>query len=166
MDMRVAKRIEAIASVGAAAILAVAVAFAASQLTASVVTGVAGAAAAFFVTGRILRSVAPNPNDLPLAEFEPAGLIFEELDELVLTDADRIDHAPPAGDDDVLLLDDVLAGTGHGSRVVRLFDASKMPSPGQLKDRIDRHLSRSRDGGPDASGALHDALAELRRSLK
>jgi hypothetical protein len=43
-----------------------------------------------------------------------------------------------------------------------------MPTPGQLKSRIDRHRSQAAApaGAPDASQALSDALAELRRSLR
>jgi hypothetical protein len=42
-----------------------------------------------------------------------------------------------------------------------------MPTPGQLKSRIDRHLQQETSGSRshDASQALHEALAELRRSL-
>jgi hypothetical protein len=40
-----------------------------------------------------------------------------------------------------------------------------MPTPAQLKDRIDRHLDET-DEPPDASQALFEALAELRRSLR
>jgi hypothetical protein len=49
-----------------------------------------------------------------------------------------------------LLLDDALADAGPDSRVVRLFDRTAMPA--------------SPDG--DASQALYDALAKLRRSLR
>lgn len=49
-----------------------------------------------------------------------------------------------------LLLDDALADAGPDSRVVRLFDRTAMPAS---PDR-------------DASQALHDALAKLRRSLR
>jgi len=43
-----------------------------------------------------------------------------------------------------------------------------MPTPGQLQSRIDRHLASSASPGtpPDASKELHDALAELRRTLR
>ena len=52
--------------------------------------------------------------------------------------------------------------------LVRLFDRKAMPTPGQLKTRIDDHLQH---GTPapvqsDAAQALSDALAELRRSLR
>jgi hypothetical protein len=65
------------------------------------------------------------------------------------------------------VLDDILAELGPESRVVRLFDAGQMPTPGQLNARIERHLGEesASTAPPDASQALYDALAELRRSL-
>ena len=88
------------------------------------------------------------------------------MDELLLTDADRLDETLVGGDE--LVLDDVLASLGEGSRVVRLFDPSAMPTPGELKARIDRHLDGPDDPllSPDASKALHEALSELRRTLR
>jgi hypothetical protein len=164
MEARVAERIEGIATLGAAVMFAVAVAYAISRLTASVATIGAAAATALFVVLQILRSIEPAERELPLACFEPAELVIEDLNELILTGADRLDQAPPCDVDDVLVLEDVLTELGDDSRVVRLFDASAMPTPGQLKARIDRHLDQV--AHPYASAALHDALAELRRSLK
>lgn len=80
--------------------------------------------------------------------------------ELVLTDADRLPVAEP------LELDDVLAELGPDSRVVRLFDPAKMPTPGQLNSRIEAYQARSTPAYPDASQQLSEALAELRRSLR
>ena len=102
-------------------------------------------------------------------------------EELILTDADRLaaarsDNPAPAMDE--LVLDDIVAEPEPDSRVVRLFDRQAMPSPGQLRQQIDRHLAVSdlpEKGGPeetgpeetgDASQALSDALSELRRSLR
>lgn len=70
----------------------------------------------------------------------------------------------------ILLLDDVLARPEAGSRVVRLFDPARIPTPGELKSRIDRHLGQGERPVPqpqpqDDSQALYDALADLRRSL-
>lgn len=85
--------------------------------------------------------------------------------ELILTDADRLQ---PSSTTEPLELDDILANLGPDSRVVRLFDPAAMPTPGQLKTRIDRHLRQ--EAAPvqpsDAAQALADALAELRRSLR
>jgi hypothetical protein len=168
MDTRVAQRIEGITSLGAAAILAAAAAYAISRFTTSAVTVGAGATAALFVALQVLQSIGRNEHDLPLAQFEPADLVIEERDELLLTEADRVDQAQSRDLDDAFLLEDVLTELGNESRVVRLFDASAMPTPGQFRARIDRHLNHAHAQGrtADASEALHDALAELRRSLK
>lgn len=67
-----------------------------------------------------------------------------------------------------LELDDVLEQIGPGARVVRLFNPAAMPTPGELRERIDRHLER---GPPpvashDDSQALIEALTQLRQSLR
>jgi hypothetical protein len=86
--------------------------------------------------------------------------------ELVLTDADRLEMGNGAGEEP-LILDDVLAAVATDSRVVSLFDRKSMPTPGQLSSSIDRHLERhGHPAHPDAAQALSDALAELRRSLR
>ena len=108
-----------------------------------------------------LRSLHPVGRQFTLAPFQSVDLP-EALPILDLTES------APAPDLNELLLEDVLAAVGTDARVVRLFDPAAMPSPGQLKARIDRHL----DGGspatapPDASQALFDALSELRRSMR
>ena len=162
MDTRFVQRIEDFASLAAAAILAAAVGFAVSRLTPSIVAVGGVAASALAVALVALRSIEAGDAEFSLGQFAPAELAFEELDELLLTEADRIDSLA----DDELVLDDVLANLGEDSRVVRLFDRSTMPIPGQLKARIDRHLGQTRAQAPDASAALHEALAELRHSLK
>jgi hypothetical protein len=88
--------------------------------------------------------------------------------ELVLTDADRLGVAEDGAQLEPLVLDDILADLGPDARVVRLFDRRAMPTPGQLKSRIGSHLEQGMPGtaAPDASQALSDALAELRRSLR
>lgn len=67
-----------------------------------------------------------------------------------------------------LVLDDVLHAVGPEARVVRLFDASAMPTPAELKAQVDRYLGQGASWAksPDASQALVDALTELRRSLR
>jgi hypothetical protein len=97
----------------------------------------------------------------------PAELVLTDADrlrspdELVLTDADRFDGS------EALLLDDILAEIGSDARVVRLFDRTAMPTPGQLRSRIAGHLGGASpvEAPADAAQALSDALAELRRSL-
>lgn len=110
-----------------------------------------------------------------LPDFEPEleELLLTQCTELLLTDADRLSPSQSDGADelqsneaDELVLDDILAKMGPGARVVRLFDPAAMPTPAQLKSRIDRHLHGDKaPSPPDASQALHQALAELRRSL-
>jgi hypothetical protein len=86
------------------------------------------------------------------------------------TFAPVVEEAPEQhaeGGEEPLLLDDVLAELGPDSRVVNLFDPEAMPTPGQLKSRIDRHIGPGEFAqSADAGQALHEALAELRRSMR
>jgi hypothetical protein len=168
MDPRHAQRIEAIVDVGAAAILAAAAGYAVGRFASFGATILAAAAAAFFISWRTLRAVASNAGSFPIAHFELIELAGADIGELLLTDDDRLETQPALAGADELVLDDVLAKLGEESRVVRLFDVSAMPTAGQLKARIDQHLGDSHppSSSPDASGALHQALAELRRSLR
>jgi hypothetical protein len=98
---------------------------------------------------------------------EQVELLLTEQVELILTDADRLPVAQ-SSTSELLVLDNILDKLGPDSRVVRLFDPAAMPSPGQLDARIERHLrdGTSQAAPPDASQALHEALADLRRSLR
>jgi hypothetical protein len=166
MNGATAERIEAAIDTCAAAILAGAAVFALSSLgfpPAYVALGAAATLAAALVG---LRSVTREAPAFVLPRFAGADIEVEQLPELVLTDEDRLDPAAEPKDSE-LVLDDILAELEPDSRVVRLFDPAAMPSPAQLKDRIDRHLGGGSPAGPpDASQALYDALAELRRSLR
>lgn len=156
-------RLEIPVDAAAAALLGAAVAFAGSavaDLNAAVV-GLAAFVAAFF----LLRRVSPGevayvlpPLALPDSDAGP--------DELLLTGEMALSR--PAVSNDELILDDVLAELGPESRVVRLFEQRQVPTAGELQAGIDRHLRASRSAflPPDASQALSDALAELRRSLR
>jgi hypothetical protein len=164
MDTRHVQQIEGIVSLAAAVILSAAVGFAVSRLTPSLVTVGGAAASTLFIALLVLRSIAPGDEAFPLAPYVLTELEFEELDELLLTEVDRV-HAP--GGDDELVLDDILANLGEDSRVVRMFDAAAMPTPGELRAQVNRHLDQARASkAPDASAALHEALAELRQSLR
>ena len=178
-----------------------------SQVQLAAYTGAAAALACFFCR-RALAAVGRKKTRFPVAIFDVREIEpFDQAGELILTDADRLDHElvltdthrldtvlvltvdnvllltdrldgellltdadrrqPPAGEEP-LVLTEVLQELRSDSRVVRLFDPSKVPTPGQLKSRIDHHLER---GAPpaapsDASQALSEALAELRRSLR
>ena len=75
---------------------------------------------------------------------------------------------PSAAPHEELLLDDMLPQLEGDARVVQLFQTAGLPTPGELKSRIDRHIEHRRQAPqqqPDASQALYDALADLRRSL-
>jgi hypothetical protein len=118
--------------------------------------GLAGAVA-FAASYGALRRVSPEAPRFAIADFAPLEMAPGEL----LLTADDVHGAPQS-----LLLDDALAAPDPDSRVVRLFDAAAMPTPGELKARIDRHLAGPPAAPPDASQALFDALADLRRSLR
>jgi len=130
------------------------------QLTATA----AIAAPAYFAATRILGAIKPEPRKLPVSIFDVREVGPMELPELLLTER----YEASAGSEEALVLDDILAKLGSDSRVVRLFDPAAMPTPGQLNDRIERHLERVPPAhvGHDATQALHDALAELRRSIR
>lgn len=136
-----------------------------------------GSGAMFVVAFAVMRMIPAEPRHLALPEFEAAAL---QEDELLLDQVSRddsaldillLDHLEDAASEKVaeLLLDDPLPVPAPESRVVQLFADGRMPTAGQLKTRIDRHLA---DGGKaaapagDASDALSEALAELRRSLR
>jgi hypothetical protein len=189
-------RIEAGVETGAATLFAGAVGFCAWRaldLAAALPVHAAlaaGLGAGAFVRCRCaLKSFGNDQRHYRVPGFDLCAVEQLGPDELLLTDADRLPDGPAAAaeDDDVLLLedvvartapdsapkddalllDDVLADLGPDSRVVRLFDAASMPTPGQLKERIDRHLGGLHPAAPpDASQALYDALAELRLGLR
>ena len=150
---------------------------------------VGAAAVAYVVCAGVLGAVTPRKPRFAVSIFDVRQLDTSELvltdaerleidelllteadrlveEELLLTDADRLNTA--SSDTDPFVLDDILTELGPGARVVRLFDPKAMPTPGQLKSRIDSHIERGspESGASDASQALSDALAELRRSLR
>lgn len=176
MDGKKLNRLESIVERGAAAIFGGAVGFACYValwgFTGQPERAICAAAAAILANLLCTRSLQAWAASVPqfvvpafseLAIGTPDELLLTEADilppELILTDADRLPAEEP------LELDDILAELGPDSRVVRLFDPAKMPTPGQLSSRIDAHQARS-TAYPDASQQLSEALAELRRSLR
>jgi hypothetical protein len=149
----------------AASVLAAAAAWSATRLSLAALSAAGVAAFAWCCSLALLRAVSARGR-FRLAAFDLAG-VPAPPEELVLTDTDLLSAQPPERSPE-LLLDDVLAQLGPDSRVVRLFDPAAMPTPGELRARIDRHLDSSARPMPeaDASQALHEALAELRRSLR
>lgn len=148
------------------------------SLSTAVLVGFGGVFAVAFMAMRI---VPAETRHLALPGFEPPVLLddvllddvlllderYEAPGELLL-DQPLVDAATEAVAE--LLLDDPLPTPPPDSRVVQLFADGRMPTAGQLKDRIDRHLADGAGPTPsttiDASDALSEALAELRRSLR
>ena len=134
-------RAEQAVELAAAAIFSAAVGYAlwAAELDVCMAAAVAAATCAAVKFG--LGQVTPEAKPYPLPAFAPAA----------------IESIPTAqgGADDELVLEDKLAEIGPDARVVRLFGPSQSHQsnhPGQVP--------------PDASQALSEALAELRRQLR
>ena len=118
------------------------------------------------ISARVLYAVQPQPRRLPVSIFDVRDVEPIEEPELLLTEVFHPEQAMES--EDTLILDDILAKLSADSRVVRLFDTAAMPTAGELKSRIDRHLDdeASEAQTSDATQALHDALAELRRAIR
>ncbi len=127
-----------------AADIAAAMAFAASVGFAAGVAGIGAAATIAAAVGAslmafaVLRSVSVGTLVYDLPEFEPVPLELKR----------------ETGDE--LVLDDRLGTVSPDARVIRLFDPSLEVGS----------VARPTPSPPDASQALAEALAELRRSLR
>ena len=152
-------RLDAAMDVAAASALAAAAGYASQALLPSP-AGAFVVALAFAGCLFALRSVPDGQRGFALAAFEPQPIPCEP--ELVLTEADRVEPS----DRHELVLDDVLGALAPDSRVVRLFDRAAMPTPGELRGRIEHHLAATPAASADASRELLQALADLRRSLR
>lgn len=172
MQARLVTRIERCLDGAASALFAGAVAYAAyagvaadARASVALAETAATGVIAFLLCSWVLNSVRPEARRLPVPVFDVREIEPIDPPELMLTE-----RYEPAyrGAEEPLVLDDVLAALGPDSRVVRLFDPAAMPTPGQLNARIERHLETGAPPAPsqDASQALHDALSELRRSLR
>ena len=170
-------RFDWLVELGGASALGLAAGYAALKAAPSL--GLPGPAAmtaggfAFFSLGiALMRAVGPGSPELALEEFAVAPvaaddlLLDEHFEEPLLLDEIYAD--------DALLLDDPLREAGPAARVVQLFAAQPLPTPGELKERIDRHLA-SAPRQPfaqmppppaDASAALYAALNDLKRTLR
>ena len=158
-------------------VLAGAAAFAAGKLAPvngwSVPVCVAVAGLAALVAGlAIMRVIPPKQRRLAVAPFEPLPLEEEllldqpiALGELLLDQALVADGMEAVAE---LLLDDPLPPSAPDSRVVQLFADGRMPSAGQMQERIVQHLAKQpgNRAPADASDQLVEALAELRRSIR
>jgi hypothetical protein len=173
-------RFDWLVELGGASVLAAAGGYAALKLAPSLAfsgaTAMVATGFSCFASGMLMmRATRPGPRQHVLAEFaiEPIGtdelLLDKPIEEPLLLDT-------PYKEDpsDVLLLDNALPEYHPTSRVIELFASPQMPTPGQVKERIDRHLAGAPRRtlpdepllSPDASEALYAALNELRRSLR
>ena len=159
-DAQPKARFDWLVEFGGAMAPALAAGFAADKLSPSLGLGAAGAmtvaASTSFALGFLaMRAVKPEVRPFPLANF-------------------AVEPAAPVAFEEPLLLDDPLTEPETDSRVVQMFAHLPLPTPGQLKERIDRHLATGsmhvvhefEGPAPDASDALYAALADLRRSLR
>ena len=124
--------------------------------------GVVASAISGLLALAMLRQVKPESRRFRL----PAFALPERIDGVL----ELTEVAEP----EPLLLEDRLDAPPADSRVVQLFAARSMPTPGELRQRIEAHLAspeRPAPGGTvlelevDAAAALRQALGELRRSL-
>jgi len=139
----------------APAALAAAAGWSAWQILGMPAAGAGFGALAFAVGLLAIKLIGRQPTGRGDAVFEP--LPFEEVQ------------------NDELLLDDPLVDVEPDSRVVRLFDRDEV-TPGELVARIEDYLGDghrraipAEEGSaapPDASAALHAALANIRASLR
>jgi hypothetical protein len=118
-----------------------------------------------FAVGMVIIRAAGKAKPPAIEPFEPAVFEAGVLDELLLE-----------AKDELLELDDPLVEPEPDSRVVQLF-ARPEPTPGELVERIADFLGDGRrpaaapalpgnNSAPDASAALHAALANIRASLR
>ena len=145
--------------------LALAASWASWRLGVSPVVAIA-AGIAVLVGGIAAMKLGGRSQPAASHRFVPAEFAPVELNELLLEEKDA-----------VLELDDPLDEVQPDSRVVRLFERQD-PTPGELVDRIVDFLAEGRSPSPsdrpapevrpipDASAALHDALANIRASLR
>lgn len=143
----------------------------------------AGGLALFGLGMVAMRAVPPTRPTLALPDFPlepvmPGTLLLDEVAEEPLL-LDQLYQEEPLlldaqYEEEALLLQDALAAPPEDSRVIQLFAEQPLPTAGELKERIDRHLAAAPKPGntilpprqPDASAALFAALEDLKRSLR
>jgi hypothetical protein len=150
MDTGRAQRIEAAVEAAAAMLFAAAVAYVLTLAGVAPVLRLAASALACASAFYTLRAVQPAERGYTLPAFAIGPVDAAPVDELLLTEADRVQP-------DELLLDRALAHIGPESRVVRLFaPAGAAATTGEPKARP----------AADASKAMLEALTKLRRSIR
>lgn len=91
------------------------------------------------LTGAARTARTADPAEIAPLPFDESALA--EIEALEEEEASR-PLPPPSVPEDPLVLDDILAEMVPESRVVRLFGPPEdAPTAGELKERIDRHLS-------------------------
>ncbi|WP_260483743.1 hypothetical protein [Sphingomicrobium flavum] len=98
---------------------------------------------------------------------EPAAIEPLPFDESALAEAEAQEAAeaarplpPPPSPDEPLVLDDILAEMQPESRVARLFGApDEVPTAGELKERIDRHLGEQPPLLPERHARLPEDMS-------
>lgn len=184
-DVRHRARFDWLAEIAGAAAAGLAAGFSALKLAPSFglvpAAGMTASGLAVFGLGWLgMRAIKPDAREHVISDFnfEPigaGGMVGVVAEEPLLLDV--VYEEPAAfsnsGENGELLLDDPLV-VDPASRVVQLFARQQLPTAGQLKERIDRHLAagvvqsvREDEEPPaDASAALYAALTDLRRSLR
>ncbi|MEO5613210.1 MAG: hypothetical protein ABIT68_10785 [Sphingomicrobium sp.] len=125
----------------AAAMFAAAVGFGLWAVESGIGIAMAAAAATFLAAKLGLGLIVPETRTYPMPAISPVAI-------------DTITEAP-GGADDELTLEDKLVEVSPDARVIRLFGPSQS-----------HHSGHPGQAPPDASQALSEALAELRRSLR
>lgn len=181
MDARLIERVESSIEIAAAAVFGGAITYAASRWLVGSAQGgwgylaAAGMLAFLLCLGAMRLIGRREPHfSVPAFDVRDLELEFDELllidsdrvgsVELVLTDNDRITPLPA----EPLELDDVLTAIDPDARVVRLFDPKSMPAAEQARIKRGPHRQGASPitAASDASQALSEALAQLRRSLR
>ena len=152
----------------AAGIFAAASGYSVLLLSESQAGSAAATAGAFVIALTILRQIADAPQfampDFAITFVEPEG--GDELPELLLTELSELLLTDVFAEDGELLLEDRLVNPHDNSRVIRLFDPRTLPTAG-VHERIERcEGARDKAAYPDATAELHQALADLRSSLR
>ena len=151
-----------IVDIGSAGLFAGSVGYSAFMLL-SPVAGAVAAAIASVGAHRALGRVNRQPRYV-LPEFAVSP-VDDDRDELLLTELTELLLTETIRPDDELLLEDRLT-MPPDSRVVRLFDPRSLPTAGELRDQVERHLDGAPRHYPDATSELYEALTALKRSLR
>ncbi|MBB3763387.1 hypothetical protein [Sphingomicrobium lutaoense] len=165
-------RLDSMIDVAAALVMALAGGWSMLMLFPDLGLAATGGAAllVFAMTHAVMRLVG---RPLVLGRVKPHPIAPLPFDEEAWAGDARDEAAPPPvipAEDEPLVLDDILAEMAPSSRVVRLFAPEEVPTAGELKERIDRHLEGPEERIerptpvelPDASERLAAAMGRAR----